>query len=143
MDNSGTTDMKQLKLVRASEYKDATFGVLCIDGRPMFVTLENAWKNNQRQISCIPNGEYKIKLHSSRRYGRVYQVCDVPDRSHILIHAGNTHKDTQGCILVGLLYGLLVSEPAVLSSRQALSNLMSAMSGHEEAQLEIINGHTR
>tara|TARA_R110000823_G_C15824311_1_gene489607 strand:+ start:490 stop:879 length:390 start_codon:yes stop_codon:yes gene_type:complete len=128
----------KLKLVRVSEYKDATLGVLCLDARPMFVTLEDRWFDNERLISCIPAGKYKIRLHDSPKFGRVYQVCDVPERSHILIHAGNTKEDTHGCILLGLMYGTLGTDTAILSSRAALANFMTSMAGIEEAELQIV-----
>jgi len=130
--------MKKLKLVRVSEYKDATLGVLCLDARPMFVTLEDRWFDNEKQLSCIPAGKYKIKRHDSPKFGKVYLVCDVPNRSHILIHAGNTKEDTHGCILLGLMYGLLGTNVAVLSSRAAFEQFMLAMNNEEEATLEIV-----
>lgn len=130
--------MKTLKLVRVSEYKDATLGVLCINARPMFVTLEDRWFDNEKQISCIPAGKYTIRLHDSPKFGKVYQVCDVPERSHILIHAGNTHHDTHGCILLGLMYGTVGTETAILSSRAALASFMTEMLGVGEATLEIV-----
>ena len=69
-------------------------------------TLENPWKDNQRNISCIPEGEYKVRLRlaresASRDYLHLL-VQDVPNRDWILFHRGNTAKDTSGCILVGL-----------------------------------------
>ena len=128
----------KLKLVRVSEYKDATLGVLCLDARPMFVTLEDRWFDNEKQLSCIPAGKYKIKRHDSPKFGKVYLVCDVPNRSHILIHAGNTKEDTHGCILLGLMYGLLGTNVAVLSSRAAFEQFMLAMNNEEEATLEIV-----
>jgi len=130
--------MKKLKLVRVSEYKDATLGVLCLDARPMFVTLEDRWFDNEKQLSCIPAGKYKIKRHDSPKFGKVYLVCDVPNRSHILIHAGNTKEDTHGCILLGMMYGLLGTNVAVLSSRAAFEQFMLAMNNEEEATLEIV-----
>ena len=130
----------KLKLIRVSEYNEATLGVLCLDARPMFVTLEDKWLDNEKQISCIPTGKYKIKIHNSPKFGRVFQVCDVPDRSQILIHAGNTREDTQGCILLGLMYGTIGTETAILSSRAALANFMTAMNGVSEAELEIYDG---
>ena len=69
-------------------------------------TLENPWLDNQRNISCIPEGEYKVRLRlaresASRDYLHLL-VQDVPNRDWILFHRGNTAKDTRGCILVGL-----------------------------------------
>jgi hypothetical protein len=106
----------------------------------MFVTLEDRWFDNEKQISCIPASKYKIRLHDSPKFGKVYQVCDVPDRSHILIHAGNTKEDTHGCILLGLMYGTLGTETAVISSRAAFANFMTSMIGVEQAELEIYDG---
>lgn len=64
-------------------------------------TLELAWKNNQRQISCIPVGTYAVKKHNSPSKGLCFQVQNVPDRSHILLHSGSFYIDTLGCILLG------------------------------------------
>ena len=130
--------MKKLKLVRVTEHKDATLGVLCIDDRPVFVTLEDKWRDNERQVSCIPKGKYEIIAHSSPKFGRTFQVMNVPDRDAILIHAGNTHKDTHGCILLGLMYGLLGTDSAILSSRAAMEQFMQLMASDSKATLEII-----
>ena len=69
-------------------------------------TLENPWKDNQRNISCIPEGEYPVRLRlpresATREYVHLL-VQDVPNRDWILFHRGNFPKDTSGCILVGL-----------------------------------------
>jgi hypothetical protein len=133
--------MKQLRLVRVTEHNGATLGVLCIDDSPEMVTLEDAWRDNERQISCIPVGKYKIKLHRSPRFGLTYQVADVPERSHILFHAGNTHKDTHGCILLGLQYGKLDKDTAILASKSAFTKFMEMMNGVTEAQLIVIDAY--
>ena len=69
-------------------------------------TLELPWKDNQRNISCIPEGVYKVRLRLARESAtRDYLhllVQDVPNRDWILFHRGNSAKDTSGCILVGL-----------------------------------------
>jgi len=133
--------MRQLRLVRVSEYNGATCGVLVIDDCPEFVTLEDAWRDNERLISCIPQGRYKIKLHRSPKFGLTYQVMDVPERSHILFHAGNTHKDTHGCILLGMQYGRIGSESAILASRSAFLKFMDLMGNTPEAQLIVIDAY--
>lgn len=133
--------MKHLRLVRVTEHNGATMGVLCIDGSPEVVTLEDAWRDNEKQISCIPVGRYKLKLHRSPRFGLTYQVMDVPERSHILIHAGNTHKDTHGCILLGLQYGKSGNETAILASKSAFLKFMELMGNTPEAELIIIDAY--
>lgn len=63
--------MKRLRLVRVSEHNGATMGVLCVDDVPEFVTLEDAWRDNERMISCIPVGRYKVKPRNSPKFGRI------------------------------------------------------------------------
>ena len=64
-------------------------------------TLELPWLYNQRRISCIIAGTYTAIKHISPSFGRSFWIKDVPDRSEILIHAGNYHTHTLGCPLVG------------------------------------------
>lgn len=133
--------MKRLRLVRVSEHNDATVGVLCIDDRPMFTTLEDKWRNNEKMVSCIPTGTYTIERHVSPKFGECFQVTNVPNRDAILIHAGNTHKDTHGCILLGLTFGTLGTEMAILSSKQAVESFMTAMRGEDKAELVVVRGY--
>ena len=133
--------MIQLRLIRVTEYNGATLGVLCVDDSPDFVTLEDLWLQNERNISCIPQGRYTLKLHRSPKYGICYKVMDVPERDAILIHAGNTSKDTRGCILLGMQYGRIGSEPAVLQSKIAVNKFMDLLAGQESAELVIISAY--
>jgi hypothetical protein len=133
--------MKTLRLVRVTEYNNATLGVLCIDEAPECVTLEDVWRNNEKSISCIPVGRYPLKLHRSPKFGLVYRVENVPERSDILIHAGNTHKDTHGCILLGMQYGKLGTESAVLASKSAFLQFMDRMGNTPDATLIVIDAY--
>ena len=98
--------MINLLLIRDTFSKKSTIGELFINGERICDTLENSWQDNQRNISCIPEGVYPVRLRLPRESGtRDYihlLVKDVKDRDYILIHIGNTAKDTSGCILVGL-----------------------------------------
>ena len=98
--------MINLLLIRDTFSKESTLGELFINGERICDTLENPWKDNQRNISCIPEGIYPVRLRlaresASRDYLHLL-VQDVPDRDWILFHRGNYPKDTSGCILVGL-----------------------------------------
>ncbi len=128
--------MMQLRLVRVTEYNGATLGVLCLNDSPDFVTLEDAWRANERMV-----GRYKVKLHRSPKFGIVYRIENVPERSEILFHAGNTAEDTHGCVLVGMQYGKLDGNPAVLASRSAFNQFMDKMAGVIEADLLIIDAY--
>lgn len=130
--------MKRLKLIRVAESDNTTFGVLLVDGAPQFVTAEDLWRDNEKQVSCIPKGKYTIRRHTSPKFGLCYIVDNVPERSHILIHAGNTHRDTHGCILIGLQFGVLAGESAILRSKDAMVLFMGSLAADGEAYLEIV-----
>ena len=94
-----------LLIIRDTFTEKSTIGRLFINGESFCDTLENPWIDNQRSISCIPKGNYKVRLRLARESAtRDYLhllVQDVPNRDWILFHIGNTAKDTSGCILVG------------------------------------------
>jgi len=95
-----------LLIIRDTFTEQSTIGELFLNGERMCDTLENPFINNERNISCIPEGEYKVRLRLARESAtRDYLhllVQDVPNRDYILFHRGNSAKDTSGCILVGL-----------------------------------------
>ena len=66
-----------------------------------FVTLELPWKDNQQNISCIPEGKYTWQKYMSPKHGEVLLIHQVPNRSMIEIHKGNFTTDIEGCILPG------------------------------------------
>ena len=98
--------MINLLLIRDTFSKESTIGELFLNGERICDTLENPWVDNQRNISCIPEGVYPVRLRLPRESAtRDYLhllVEDVENRSYILFHRGNSAKDTRGCILVGL-----------------------------------------
>lgn len=113
-----------LTLKRVSYDLTATYGVL-LDGYgvPIALTLEQPWRDNKALISCIPKGDYEVVKYDGTKFKNVFLLKNVPLRSAILIHAGNTVDDTQGCILVGNSF----QEGKVLNSRQTLQKLFSML----------------
>lgn len=134
--------MKKLTLKRINSSSECVLGVLELDDKEVCKTLELPWRDNQKGISCIPTGEYKLSPYPSSRFGEVYIVNDVPNREGILIHVGNTADDIQGCILVGDSYGKLNGKKAVLNSRQAF-NLLKETLGEEEYLLNVVDTQVR
>lgn len=140
--------MKLLTLERFLPSVHGTFGVMQV-GNFVFFTLEEEWKNNQINESCIPSGTYELRLAKYYRGGfMTYEVTGVPGRSNIKFHPGNTEEDTQGCILLGMRLGVFIvnrdeetgkrsRKLAVLKSKIAFDRFMSGMGGVERAQLEI------
>ena len=71
-------------------------------------TLEPTWRDyahGGRKIkgrSAIPEGRYAVVISYSPKFKQWLPILlGVPNFSGIRIHAGNTAKDTEGCILVG------------------------------------------
>ena len=95
-----------LLIIRDTFTKESTIGELFLNGERMCDTLENPWLNNERNFSCIPEGNYPVRLRLPRESAtRDYLhllVQEVPNRDFILVHRGNFPSQTQGCILVGL-----------------------------------------
>lgn len=123
--------MSKAFLFRIDKTCKYTRGYLIINGE-LFHTLERPWKNNRRNISCIPSGSYNctyLVRSASGKYRKVYHVESVAKRSGILIHNGNLVKHSKGCILIGMRAGYLDGKPAVLKSRAAVRKLNKLMKG--------------
>lgn len=97
--------MRSLKIIRLQSDSKQTLGLgYVFDGLEKvyeFKTLELPWLDNQRNISCIRAGKYKVEKRISPKFGWTFHIKNVRDRSHILIHSGNYYSQIEGCILVG------------------------------------------
>lgn len=115
----------KLKLKRISKQYTYTIGQLFINGVYFCDTIEDKDRglDQSNPISiidnikvpsqtAIPTGIYKVSMNTiSPRLsqkdmyktinGKVPRLLDVPGFDGVLIHIGNTNKDTSGCILVG------------------------------------------
>lgn len=100
--------MIQLKLKRIA-YKDTyTVGKLYIDDIYFCDTIEdkvrelNSIKDKIAGETAIPKGAYQVILNVSPKFKRLLpRLLSVPFFEGILIHRGNSAKDSAGCILVG------------------------------------------
>ena len=92
-------------------------------------TIELPWRENKKEISCVPRGTYKVMARNSEKYGEHYILESVPNRSLILIHTGNYHDNTLGCILPGLGFGDIDGDGYldVVASRHAMQKLFNAI----------------
>ena len=98
--------MFRLEILRFSESDKQTLSKFivfddynCELGQGYILELPN--RNNKTSISRINEGEYDCEKRSSEKYGDHFHVLNVPDRSWILIHIGNYHTSTRGCLLPG------------------------------------------
>lgn len=134
--------MRRAILTRGPSTDEGTFGVLALEGGPELRSVELPWRGNATGISCIPPGVYRCELVNSPRFGRAYEVRDVPGRSNILLHSANFggdkskgwHSDLLGCIAPASAVGPLPNpngraQRAGLQSKPALASLMSWAGG--------------
>lgn len=134
----------ELVLNRILKTNDYTIGEFSVDGKYLCDTIEDAVRplpescpNTPKGIACkckekvygktaVPAGTYKVKLGYSNRFRRILpQVLDVPHFLGILIHTGNSNKDTEGCIIVGTWDGK--TENWVSNSRKNFNKLFDML----------------
>ena len=88
-----------LILIRDIRADEAVLGRLYHNGSLVCYTIENA-------STLIPCGDYRVQNSKSPKFKRelplVYNSTTVKASRGIRIHRGNTFKDSQGCVLVGI-----------------------------------------
>ena len=133
----------KLVLIRHARRADYTIGRLEDEnGMKICDTLEPIWRNydgGELKIpkkSAIPEGSYRVVMTNSQRFQKYLPLLvGVPGFEGVRIHAGNTSRDTEGCILVG--QNLQVGK--VLWSRITLEKLMKLIENEKEIYLTIKN----
>lgn len=145
-----------INITRLKQGKTSTLGVLQVtDGNKEILfeckTLEELRESKERGQDCrIPSGEYKVKRHVGSRYQRtlsnlVGDICaplllyndEIPADRYILIHPGNTARDTLGCILLGRDYG--PDGDSIIKSRDACKEFYKLLLGKDDIIVIIEN----
>lgn len=141
---------KRTFLERFAYSPQGTFGVLTVGDFSCY-TVEPPWLLNKRGESCVPEGVYAMRKRispvvqrsSNGRYREGWEVCDVPNRTFIMIHPGNNMFDVIGCIAVGRDLGFVKSARspramwAVTDSQGAFADLMTSLEVENEWDLVI------
>ena len=130
--------MKHLILNRTTLQSDptGTLGELILNGKIICQTLERPWKDNTPEISCIPTGEYLCKRTNSPKFGETFEITNVPNRTHILMHSGNYVTDSTGCVLLGMISDRS-SSYKIFKSKIARDKLMEIMKDEQSFKLTI------
>ncbi|ARN70619.1 hypothetical protein BST91_02630 [Nonlabens tegetincola] len=110
-------------ILKRSYFERGTNGALFLNGHLVCFMIELPWRENQRNISCIPEGCFEVVPRFSPRFKNHLHVLDVSGRSLILIHPANDAlRELEGCLApVSQLSGLGKG----LSSRAALQKVLS------------------
>ena len=86
-------------LLTRTYFPNGTNGKLECEGKLICNTIELPWKNNERRVSCIPEGKYFIKKRYSQKFQWHLEIENVQNRSLILFHpANNALQELNGCI---------------------------------------------
>ena len=81
-------------------YQDGwTDGLIFIKGILLCRSIELRWANNERNVSCVPEGVYPMAIIQHPKFGECLLVNNVKGRSGILVHVANdAQKELRGCI---------------------------------------------
>ena len=127
----------KLLLEREKPSLTCMMGSLFVDGEFECFSLEDVPRPTKiKGETAIPAGTYKVILTMSPRFKKIMPLLlNVPGFDGIRIHTGNTHADTEGCILVGCSEnGEFLAE-----SRKAYDRLFSKMQNAPFIDIEIRN----
>lgn len=94
-----------ITLKRESDDGIQTLGTLTVNKNGVSFavkSLELSWKENAKNISCIPKGTYDVVYSFSPSFLKyTYEIKNVPNRSGIRIHSANYASQLKGCIALG------------------------------------------
>ena len=132
----------KIEIFRLEYEKKQVLGDCAIteNGKDLFISksLERADNNNQRNISCIPSGEYLCVLEYSNRFDcDLWEIKGVPNRSECKFHSANYWHDLNGCIALGTKYMDIDNDGFrdVLNSKNTMKKFHKVLEGLKEVQL--------
>lgn len=115
--------MTLIKVERFIHHPDCEIGRVYVNNEFVCFSIEDANRPNKiKGETCIPLGKYPLGTRLSPRFSKIFNhdmiwVQNVPGFEFILIHWGNTIKDTEGCLIIGDKIGIVNQLDAVLNSR--------------------------
>lgn len=125
--------------LRRYEYQpERTFGKLYVEGTDFCDVLEDTHRdlNKVEKVygkTCIPSGRYKVIFTYSPKFKkRMPLLVGVPHFEGVRIHTGNTEKDTEGCLLVGIREG-----NTLVKSRITFERLMRMIENETDITIDI------
>jgi hypothetical protein len=137
----------KLRLLRNRFKENYTTGQLYLGEDFFCFTLEDCVREKEGVAvekwkvygeTAIPRGIYKVVLKDSPKFGPdSLALLKVPGFTHIYIHSGNTHADTEGCILVGYR----ISSDGVIipgTTRPALRDLKKVLKDCKDITVQVI-----
>lgn len=97
----------KIVIIRDWQDENQTLGKCTVydnNDKPVFsaLSLERGWRDNQKNISCVPLGTYDCVLEYSPRFNKdLWELKNVPNRSECKFHSANYWYQLNGCIALG------------------------------------------
>lgn len=128
----------KLVLKRLSDDGAQTLGITSLPNGRVLHTLELAWKDNEKKVSCIPPNNYRVIKRYSKKHGFHFHILGVPNRDYILIHASNFHSDLLGCIAPGTGLKDINNDGRldVTNSKRALKEMLDFLPDEFEIEIQ-------
>lgn len=136
-----------LVLKREKRTKQSTIGSLFVNNKFFCYSLEDYDRDANKDgdlndsgeakvygETAIPAGTYKMIVNMSPSKKRILpRILNVPGFDGILMHRGNTKKDSYGCILVGYQRG----DDFIGTSKKAEEDLVKELQKYTEIEIKI------
>lgn len=102
-------------------------------------TIELPWLQNQRNVSCIPEGRYELRKRVTQKRGQHLLVVNVKGRDGILFHPANdAKKELRGCIApVTTLTGPGKGSQSRLANEKLKALVLEALERNEKVFITI------
>jgi hypothetical protein len=99
-----------LTLARTQLNANCTLGTITLPDGTVIYSLELPWKDNQKDVSCVPPGVYQLIPYTSPKHGSTWYLENLDlgvgdagaERSYCEIHSANWTRQLEGCIALGL-----------------------------------------
>ena len=105
-------------------------------------SIERGWRDNRKNISCVPEGKYDLVFEWSPRFEMyLWELKGVPNRSECKIHPANHARQLNGCISLGY-YRKDIDLDGYLDigkSKSAVNDFHRTMSELKRSTIEILN----
>jgi hypothetical protein len=108
----------EIEIIRRWKGENSTLSIILLDGKELGYVLEDVDRDlvesqplaDIKKVkihgrTAIPEGRYKVLVTHSARFKQLLPILlSVPGFEGIRIHTGNTHLNTEGCLLPGQNY---------------------------------------
>lgn len=147
----------EIEVFRQWKGENSTLSTISVNGVRLGYVLEDVDRELKQDMllsdilktkihgrTAIPEGRYQVIITYSNRFKKLLPILiNVPGFAGIRIHPGNTHQDTDGCLLPGTTKNKVGNEYQVFNSRvlhnEILLKIQKALEEQEKVWINIIS----